>query len=189
MARYSYQLLRRAAWRCWRRKSALVMAALWLFLLFGCSEAKNSAVAVAPAKRPNNEGLPSADDGLSGRKVRTLAYGTPTYWIYSGEVEILQRPSSKWQYCGEGFCAHGYGRVGTDGGYSYEGTFVHGRPEGQGTASHDFYEYVGNFGDGRFSGEGQLTCFRNGRRFKGTFVDGMLSGKDWMALCGFPRTP
>ena len=121
-------------------------------------------------------------DEASGRLVRELSYDD--LWFYKGEVEISQNPGDSHLYCADGFCAHGLGRLGTDGGFDYDGTFVHGHIEGHGTASHDLWDYVGGFKDGRFNGEGELTCLDD-TRFRGTFSNGYLAGKgDWIALCG-----
>ena len=67
-------------------------------------------------------------DEASGRLVRELSYDD--LWFYKGEVEISQNPGDSHLYCADGFCAHGLGRLGTDGGFDYDGTFVHGHVEG-----------------------------------------------------------
>ena len=115
--------------------------------------------------------------------------GSPDYWYYKGELEA--RPSSvqprplaagTGAYCDDSYCAHGSGRLGTDGGLSYEGTFVDGRMDGFGTYSDDSIDYVGRFKEGQPHGQGTLTC-PDGRRFEGVFADGWLSGKHWLWVC------
>jgi len=120
-------------------------------------------------------------DDTSGRLVREFAYDD--LWVYEGNVEISDSPGNAWLYCGEGYCAHGAGRVGRDGGFSYEGAFDHGHIGEYGTASDDFWDYVGGFKYGLFHGEGELACV-DGRHFKGTFYYGKLLGTDWSVLCG-----
>ncbi len=107
---------------------------------------------------------------------------------YHGEVEV--KPSTavpcKGRFvCDDSYCAHGFGRFSTDGGLSYEGTFVHGCMDGSGTYQTDLYEYVGGFRRGKFHGHGVLTCF-GGSRLEGDFVYGTFSGKlvdDWTGPC------
>jgi hypothetical protein len=103
-------------------------------------------------------------------------------WSYEGEVEAkpaataacMNTPNCS-QYCDAHYCAHGSGSLGTDGGLVYKGSFVHGRFEGFGHYETDFYDYDGEFKQGKFDGHGVLTCLRGGY-YDGTFVAGAIPG-------------
>jgi hypothetical protein len=114
------------------------------------------------------------------KTAETRRLSTNDSWQYEGEVELrpgyggnCYSPPVCLEYCSAGYCPHGFGHLGTDASWSYDGTFVHGRIEGVGVYENDFYRYVGGFKAGLFDGHGVLTC-GSGGRFEGTFVHGYM---------------
>jgi len=108
--------------------------------------------------------------------------------VYAGEIEpnTSPPPCPGGSYCDDRYCAHGFGRVGEDRGKYYEGTFVHGCPDGFGTYETDVFTYVGGLKMGRFHGHGKMTCIDDSRSFEGEFVNDTFSGKPfghWDGLC------
>jgi hypothetical protein len=102
-----------------------------------------------------------------------VSFGSGDPWSYTGEVAETPQSGRFCTFIGSHLaCAQGHGGLGSDAGEVYEGEFVNGDMEGYGTYDDDFIDYVGNFKHGRFDGTGELTCWRDGKRFKGTFKDG-----------------
>ena len=118
---------------------------------------------------------------------------------YTGEtVRKTKWPKRKHNqlgpYCAENRCAHGYGRLTTDGGIDYKGHFVDGLFDGNGQYRDDWIEYLGHFKKGLFHGYGVAACdfyqrnpakhlsYRNPveyrtYKFSGQFRNGGMFGK------------
>ena len=116
-------------------------------------------------------------------KLETRALYWGDSWSYEGEVRPGVRamrgrtPLNPWApICNDGYCAHGYGDLGTDGSWGYKGTFVDGLMHGHGTYWNDYYDYVGSFERDDFDGLGVLTCL-DGYKFEGIFDDGKMTGQ------------
>jgi hypothetical protein len=107
---------------------------------------------------------------------------------YGGEIEVNTNPPpcTGGSICDDRHCAHGFGHLFEERGKEYEGTFVHGCPDGFGTYQTDEFTYVGGLKMGRFNGHGKMTCFGDSRVFEGEFVDDTFAGKPfdrWNGLC------
>ena len=103
-------------------------------------------------------------------------------WFYSGPTTHIGGAGTTCEsvgvcvrYCIDDQCAHGVGHLGSDGGWTYRGSFVEGYMEGVGDLSTDYYEYIGRFKGGRPHGHGVLTCFK-GKSFEGDWINGALAG-------------
>jgi hypothetical protein len=131
---------------------------------------------------------PSA--GAMGRMVPKPEGGFACY--YEGEVEPRRggderRRLNPWgPICTEGYCAHGYGDLGTDASWGYKGAFVDGLMHGRGTYWTDFYDYDGGFEHDAFDGDSVLTCL-DGRKFEGVFDDGRMTGEFQVTAPGGQR--
>jgi len=114
---------------------------------------------------------------FAGKAAEVQRISSHGWWEFEGELE---ETSLRGKFCAyfdsRVTCAHGIGSVGTDGGETYEGRFVNGDLDGNGTYVNDAFDYVGAFKQGRFHGHGVVTC-ASGRRFEGEFVDGKLIGQ------------
>jgi hypothetical protein len=117
--------------------------------------------------------------GLVASAAEKRPIGPDDYWHYFGDVEYVDHVHGPTCVV-EGTrraCAHGYGKVGTDGLEFYTGMWAYGFPDGFGTYENDALEYVGYFSEDHFQGKGVITCSENDRRIEGTFVDGKLVGQ------------
>ena len=102
-------------------------------------------------------------------------------WNYRGSIDVKPPhikgceglPCDRW--CTKYACAHGEGKLITDGGEWYSGSFAHGFFHGHGVYDSDWYVYVGGFRNGKQNGHGILSCGRF-RKYEGTFVDGTMHG-------------
>jgi len=112
--------------------------------------------------------VPASVAEVANEQSSTESYQPPTRgeiwglmdveWSYSGEVIVTDIQG---RFC-EGFrCAHGRGKLGTDGGWDYSGTFRYGDIVGEGEISKDDEddgEYSGLFSSASFPGGPAPLC-------------------------------
>jgi len=84
-------------------------------------------------------------NGARGDSYQPLMHATiggvdDVEWSYTGEVLAT---SAQGRFCAGLLCAHGLGKLGTDGGWTYSGTFRYGDIVGQGHGETDDGDYEG----------------------------------------------
>lgn len=78
--------------------------------------------------------------------------------------------------CDENAVLHGQGKEVWPGGMKYEGGFVMGQKEGQGTLYTKDYQYTGNFHNDEMHGKG-IMVWKNKMRYSGAWKRGLMHGK------------
>ncbi len=89
---------------------------------------------------------------------------------------ILEKSETKSDNCISGNCINGKGKIVYTDGNIYEGDFVNGKKEGQGTFTvKNGQVYVGQFANEKYSGKGKMT-FPDGESYDGDWVDEKMTG-------------
>ena len=90
---------------------------------------------------------------------------------------FAQSPPTTQAKCLSGNCSNGYGKFIYDDGDIYEGDFVNGKREGQGTyTSKSGKVHIGRFANNQPNGKGKLK-YPDGENYEGDFVNGKFEGQ------------